>query len=878
MAVYDPKTFEAKWYQRWVEAGEFAPRPAREGEQTFSMVIPPPNITGSLHLGHALNNTLQDVLARYHRMRGRAVLWVPGTDHAGIATQNVVERQLLVQGKTRDDLGREAFVAKTWEWRDTSGRTITGQLKRLGVSCDWEHERFTMDEGLSQAVREVFVRLHERGLVSRDTYLINWCARCRTALSDIEVEHEDRAGQLWHLRYPLADGSGSVSVATTRPETMLGDTAVAVHPDDERYSSLAGAEVVVPVVERRIPVIADTWVDREFGSGAVKITPGHDPNDYEMGLRHDLPVVSVMCEDGTMSDEAGPYAGMTSQECRRALVERFKADGTLERVEDHAHSVGTCYRCQTVVEPMISLQWFVDVSGMAARALEAVDDGRTKFVPEHWSKTYRSWMERIRPWCVSRQLWWGHRIPAWYCDPCGKTHVSRQDLDVCPDCGGAVRQDEDVLDTWFSSALWPFSTLGWPETTEDLGRFYPTSVLVTSFDIIFFWVARMMMMGLEVMDRVPFADVYIHALVRDEHGQKMSKSKGNIIDPLEIIDEYGADAFRFTLVAFAAMGRDIRLSADRIGGYRNFVNKLWNAMRFVELNRDADTATCAAPESPRTLAGRWILSRLAGTSSEVREALDGYRFNDAASALYRFTWHEFCDWYIEMSKADLAAGGDRATEARQVLDAVAEALLRLLHPFIPFVTEELWQGLPETGRAGASIMAADYPASGSGGVDEEAEAEVGAMIEVVRAVRNIRSEMNIAPKARLTLQVGQGPAASVLRANEGLVARLAGLDAFEYDRAPTAGAAIAVAAATEVSVPVAGHVDLGEEAARLKKQLARLDKEIGRISKKLDDPSFIERAPGHIVERERGKHSEALGERDTLARSLERVEAIGEPS
>ncbi len=875
MTVYDPKSFESKWYARWVDQGEFAPRDAREGEEAFSMVIPPPNITGSLHLGHALNNTLQDIIARHQRMLGKAVLWVPGTDHAGIATQNVVERQLLEEGKARDDVGRDAFVARTWRWRETSGRTITEQLKRLGVSCDWEHERFTMDEGLSRAVREVFVQLHERGLLSRDTYLINWCARCRTALSDIEVEHEERAGHLWHLRYPLADGSGGVSVATTRPETMLGDTAVAVHPDDERYSALIGAEIVLPVSGRRIPVVADAWVDREFGSGAVKITPGHDPNDYELGLRHGLPVVSVMCEDGTMSAEAGPYAGMPSHECREALLERFGEDGTLERVEDHTHSVGTCYRCHSTVEPMISLQWFVDVSAMAARALEAVDDGRTKFVPAHWAKTYRSWMERIRPWCVSRQLWWGHRIPAWYCEPCGEAHVSREDLDVCPGCGGEVRQDEDVLDTWFSSALWPFSTLGWPDSSDDLARFYPTSVLVTSFDIIFFWVARMMMMGLEFMDRVPFNDVYIHALVRDEGGRKMSKSKGTIIDPLEISDEHGADALRFTLAAFAAMGRDIRLSEDRIAGYRNFVNKLWNAMRFVEINRDDGVASCSPPAEPRSLAGRWIMSRLARTTAEVGAALDGYLFNEAVTGLYRFTWHEFCDWYIEMAKVELAAGGEQASECRRILHCVAETLLRLLHPFIPFVTEELWQGLPPDGRAAGSIMAASYPRAGESPVDEEAEREMDAIIDVVRAVRNVRAEMNIAPKVALSLRVGKGPAGPVVAANEDLVRRLAGLGGVEYDGSPDGGAATAVAAGTEVSMPVAEHVDLGAEASRLKKQLGRLDKEIGRISKKLDDPSFLQKAPEHIVDGERDKHAEAVGERETLARSLERVESIG---
>jgi valyl-tRNA synthetase len=876
VAGYDPQQFERKWYAYWLERGEFAPPPMREGETTFSMVIPPPNITGSLHMGHALNNALQDILCRYNRMLGRATLWIPGTDHAGIATQNVVERQLLKEGTDRNRLGREAFVARVWRWRDTSGGTITEQLKRLGVSCDWAHERFTMDDGLSRAVREVFVRLYEDGLITRDRYLINWCPRCRTALSDIEVEHEERDGQLWHLRYPMADGSGFLTVATTRPETMLGDTAVAVHPEDERYRNRVGAMVVLPVAGRKIPVIADSYVDRTFGSGIVKITPGHDPNDYEVGLRHGLPMVSVMNEDGTMSAEAGAYAGMSREACREALVERFAGDGTLERTDPHRHAVGVCYRCRNVVEPMLSLQWFVQVKGMAGDTLAALDARRTRFVPAHWEKTYRAWMENIRPWCISRQLWWGHRIPAWYCDDCKRTIVSRTDVSACPACGRSVRQDEDVLDTWFSSALWPFSTQGWPDRTEDLERFYPTAALVTGFDIIFFWVARMMMMGLRFMGDVPFRDVYIHALVRDEHGQKMSKSKGNVIDPLEIIDRYGADAFRFTLAAFAAMGRDIRMSEERISGYRNFVNKLWNAARFVGMKlADGGSCPCTVPEQPRTLAGRWIRSRLAAAIGDVRAALDGYRFNDAANRLYQFVWHEYCDWFIELSKVALEGRPAEREETRAMLLGILEQVLRLLHPFTPFVTEELWQALPAEGRSSGSVMRAPYPAVDPTWIDDEADAEVGNLIEVVRAVRNVRAEMNIGPGVDLNLYVGPGPAETTVRRNQALVARLARLGSVGYDGDVPTGCATAMPAGTQIWIPVAQHVDLAAETARLRKEVARITKEIERFNRKLGDAAFLQKAPAEIVEEQRTRLAASVAERDVLAGSLERMEAIG---
>ena len=874
VAGYDPKDFEEKWYGRWAEAGVFAPRERRDGEQPFSIVIPPPNVTGSLHMGHALNNTLQDILTRYKRMSDGAVLWVPGMDHAGIATQNVVERQLLDEGKSRNDLGREAFVERVWDWKAESGGTIIRQLKRLGVSCDWSMERFTMDEGLSAAVREVFVALFEEGLISRDQYLINWCPRCQTALSDVEVEHEPEDGQLWHLRYPI-EGGGEVVVATTRPETMLGDTAVAVHPDDPRYADVVGKNVILPVLERSIPIVADSYVDSSFGSGAVKITPGHDPNDYEIGLRHDLPMISVMNQDGTMSEEAGEYAGLTREECRTKLIDRFEGDDTLVRVEAHHHSVGKCYRCASIVEPLLSIQWFVKVEGLAAEALKAVDDGRTRFVPAHWEKTYRSWMENIRPWCISRQLWWGHRIPAWYCDPCGKTFVLREDPTSCESCGGELRQDEDVLDTWFSSGLWPFSTMGWPERTETLERFYPTAVLVTGFDIIFFWVARMMMLGLRFMGEVPFRDIYIHALVRDEKGQKMSKSKGNVIDPLVIVDEYGADAFRFTLAAFAAMGRDVRLSVDRIAGYRNFVNKLWNAARFVELKRDGEAISCEVPGAPELATSRWIRSRFASAVADVRAALDSYRFNDAASRLYQFTWHEFCDWYIELAKVELDCSPEQRGEVLQTLTSILEQLLRLLHPIVPFVTEEIWQTLPAGGRADGFIMTAEYPVAVGSWRDETADDEIGTLIEVVRGARNIRSEMGIAPKVELELFLAPGDVADVALRHRELVMRLARLSSVETTTEAPNASATAIANGAEISIPVGDHVDLAAEAERLQKEIGRMNSEIEKLEKKLGNEKFTSRAPAEVVAETRDRLDRSTQERDTLARSYDRVAEMG---
>ncbi len=892
--VYEPHRVERRWYEEWLDRELFRADPATPGE-AFSMVIPPPNITGSLHMGHALNNTLQDVLCRWKRMAGCNTLWVPGTDHAGIATQNVVERQLQAEGTDRHAIGREAFVERTWRWRDASGGTIVNQLKRLGISCDWSRERFTMDEGLSRAVREVFVRLYEEGLIYRDRYLINWCPRCRTALSDLEVEHAETAGALYHLRYPLSDGNGAVEVATTRPETMLGDTAVAVHPDDERYRHLVGRTVRLPVLERDIPIIADDYVDREFGSGAVKITPAHDFNDFAIGLRHGLAMISVMDEGGVMTAEAGPYAGLDRVACRERILADFQRDGVLIRTEPYALSLGECYRCRTAVEPHLSVQWFVKIKPLAEPAIAAVREGRTRFVPAHWEKTYFGWMERIHDWCISRQLWWGHRIPAWYCESCGETTVSREDPRACR-CGGALRQDPDVLDTWFSSALWPFSTLGWPDQTDALARYYPTTVLVTGFDIIFFWVARMMMMGLKFMHEVPFREVYIHALVRDQHGHKMSKSKGNVVDPLEVMDRFGTDAFRFALVAFAAMGRDIKLAEDRIEGYRNFMNKIWNAARFVLMQLEAAGESGAAVPVTRVeqlggeeyerlgIAERWILSRLQSAVAEVRGgpgergALDEYRFNDAASRLYEFTWHEFCDWYLEISKITLAAGGAGAEHARRNLVRVLECLLRLLHPIVPFITEEIWQSLPRADGDPVSIVRAPYPACRPELRDAEAEVRVGRVVGIVRAVRNIRAEMSLPPGKALdiALRVADPEVRRALEQDATMLCTLGRLSSVRYlgPAERVRGAATALVDGVEIAVPLIGLVDLDGELRRLTREIGKVEGELAGVTRKLGDARFRERAPEEIVEEQEQRAATLAAKKATLERSMRTLEEV----
>jgi len=857
---YDPAAVEQRWYPVWEQRGYFRADPTSPGKP-FSVVIPPPNVTGSLHMGHALNNTLQDVLVRMKRMDGFTTLWVPGTDHAGIATQVVVERQLAAEGKTKGDLGREAFVERVWRWKEQSGGTIIRQLKQLGASCDWSSERFTMDAGLSRAVREVFVRLWEEGLIYRDDYIVNWCLRCQTVLSDLEVEREERDAEFVYIKY------GPLTLGTVRPETKLGDTGLAVNPKDRRYTEYVGRTLEVPSVEGTVTmrVVADPAVDPDFGTGVVKITPGHDPVDFEIGRRHDFPIRTVIGFDGRMTALAGKYAGLDRFECRRRIVEDMKVLGLIERIEPYRHAVGVCYRCKTVVEPLVSKQWYVQVKPLADEAQKAVREGRITIIPRGWSKTYGHWMENIRPWCISRQLWWGHRIPAWHCEADGSVHVSRTTLTACPTCGGPVRQDEDVLDTWFSSGLWPFSTLGWPDHTPELRTFYPTSVLVTAFDILFFWVARMAMLGLRIMGDVPFRDVYIHALVRDAEGQKMSKSKGNVVDPLVMMDRYGTDAFRFTLVALAAQGRDIRISDERVEGYRNFANKLWNAARLVLSNLDGYDAR-RARKAPPALADRWVRSRLAATTRTVREALRRYRFNDAASAVYQFLWHEFCDWYLEIAKGPLyrpASPAERLA-TQHALVTVLETTLRLLHPFMPFITEEIWQRLP---GAGESIMIAPYPRVRRGQLDAAAERDMAAVMEAVAAVRNIRGEMRITPGASLPVTIRPAPGDGALfAATAGLVGSLARAEVrVDPTAARPQNAALAVVGASELYVDLAGVVDFAAERARLDKEIRRAADAVAFIEAKLGRPEFVERAPAEIVEKERQR----LHEQRELHRKLE---------
>jgi valyl-tRNA synthetase len=876
---YEPHDVESKWYRRWEEDGRFH-ADEKSAKPPYSIVIPPPNVTGVLHMGHALNNTIQDILARWKRMHGYEVLWMPGTDHAGIATQNVVEKQLASEGFDRHAIGREEFIARVWKWRDESGGKIIEQLKRLGASCDWQRERFTMDEGLSTAVREVFVRLYDDGLIYRANRLINWCPRCHTALSDLEVEHEDKKGHLWHLRYPVVGTDRYLVVATTRPETMLGDSAVAVHPEDERYQDLIGKKVLLPLMNREIPIVADDYVDKTFGSGAVKITPAHDFNDFELGKRHDLEKINILDESGVINENGGRYQGQERYEARANVVADLENQGLLEKIDDYANAVGECYRCRTVIEPYLSLQWYVKVGPLADEAIKAVQDGDTRIVPQQWEKTYFDWMLNLQDWCISRQIWWGHRIPVWYCADCEELTVSREDATACGHCGGSnIRQETDVLDTWFSSALWPFSTMGWPEKTETLAKFYPTSCLVTGFDILFFWVARMMMMGLKFMQDVPFKDVYIHALVRDAHGQKMSKSKGNVIDPLHVIDEYGADAFRFTLASFAAMGRDIKLSADRIAGYRNFCNKLWNASRFTLMNLEGfEPGGIDLKALELSDADRWILTRLEETIRQTSQALEGYKFNEAASTLYAFTWHNFCDWYIEMAKDDLY-GDDALARARvqRVLFEVLETLLRLLHPFMPFITEEIWQVLPGE-RPCASIMQADYPDGSDLPTDVDGAERMELVMEVIRAIRNIRGEMEVPPGKQITALLDcksdtaqnileQGAAAIRVLGKVGQLTIGQGLDRSQQSATQVAGD-------VEISLPLAGLVDVAEEEKRLQKEIAKGQKDIDLFSKKLSNERFVANAPEHVLEKDRGKLKDAEEKMAVLKESLTKIQAL----
>jgi valyl-tRNA synthetase len=874
---YEHRDVEARWYRLWTERRYFHGDEKDRSRPAFSIVLPPPNVTGSLHLGHALTATLQDVLVRWKKMGGFNTLWLPGTDHAGIATQMIVEKELQrTEGKSRHDLGREEFLRRVWAWKERYGSRIGEQHKALGASLDWERERFTMDEGLSRAVREVFVRLHEDGLVYREKKLINWCPRCHTALSDLEVTHEEaHAGELWSFAYPLADGSGEIVVATTRPETMLGDTAVAVHPDDERYRAVVGKRVRHPLLGRTFPVIADAvLVDPKFGTGAVKVTPAHDFNDFETGKRHGLEQITVIDLSGAMTAEAGPVAGLDRFEARRK-VKALVAELGLDRGSRVHHlPLGRCQRCETVLEPLLSDQWFVRIEPLARPAIEAVEQGRTRFIPEPWTSTYMAWMRNIHDWCISRQLWWGHQIPAWYC-PDGHVTVAREAPRACGACGSvALRQDEDVLDTWFSSALWPFSTMGWPEETETLRTFYPTSVMETGHDIIFFWVARMMMMGIHFMGEVPFRTVYLHPMVRDEKGQKMSKTRGNVIDPLDITERYGADALRFTLAALTAQGRDIKLARERIDGYRAFANKLWNASRFALMNLEGHRETGEPPEAlARTPGDRWILARTQRAVNETVAALEAFKFNEAAGAVYQFVWHELCDWYIELAK-DALHGEDAGKKrgAQAVLVHVLQTSLRLLHPFMPFVTEELWSHLRGRVRAEAwpdSILEARYPAAGP--VDEAAERRFGPVLGIVDAIRNVRGEMNIPFKVPLRAEIAVADPETHALLEEGelrRVVRVAGLESPRLTLGPSTPpvtqSAVAVGAGFEVRVPLAGVVDVAAETARIDKELGRLESDLGSIARKLANPSFVQKAPAEVVEKDRARAEELREKRGKL--------------
>ncbi|HON57984.1 MAG TPA: valine--tRNA ligase [Smithella sp.] len=875
--AFEPAEAENKIYEYWFENDLFKAED-KSDKPPFSIVIPPPNVTGMLHMGHALNNTLQDIIIRFKRMQGYNTLWMPGTDHAGIATQNVVEQQLLKEGTSRHELGREKFVARVWEWREKYGGVIINQLKRLGCSCDWKRERFTMDEGLSRAVREVFVRLYHEGLIYQGDYIVNWCPRCHTAISDLEVEFKSDASFLWNLRYPMEDGRGEIIVATTRPETMLGDTAVAVHPEDKRYADKVGKYVILPLMNRRIPIIADEYVTMDFGSGAVKITPGSDPNDFAMAQRHHLEIISIMDGHGIINEHGGVYRGLDRYEARKKVLADLEKGGYLVSTEPYVHNVGQCYRCKTDIEPMVSKQWFVKIKPLAKQAIAAVVKGKTKIIPKTWEATYFDWMNNIRDWCISRQLWWGHRIPVWYCQTCGKVIVSTSEPDKCPECSGtSLKQDEDVLDTWFSSALWPFSTLGWPEKTPALETFYPTSLLITGFDILFFWVARMMMMGLYVMKDVPFRHVYLHALVRDEKGEKMSKSKGNIIDPLLMIDRFGADAFRFTLAAYTAQGRDVRLSAERIEGYKFFVNKIWNASKLTFTNL-ADYDESLPSMVSDSLPDQWIKAKLNHAIDEVTLGLNEYRFNDAAAAVYRFIWHELCDWYLELTKPVFNGKEteERRIAAQQTLRDVYRKMLQLLHPFMPFLTEKLWQVFH--GNDKSSIMISQFPTVEKEGEDKEAEKKMETIMDVITAVRNIRGEMRIAPsqKLKILISTSDGNTKELMDAGSPYIINLANLESVDVgvNIEEPKGVATAVVGSMRVFVPLIGIVDIAGERVRLEKEMSKVSKDLEQCTKKLSNRDFLSKAAPEVIRKEETKSKELKEKYVVLETALKKLKKI----
>ena len=872
--VYDPASVEKKWYKFWEEHRYFHAE-VEEGKEAFSIVIPPPNITGQLHMGHALDNTLQDILIRWHRMMGHNTLWMPGYDHAGLATQIKVEEVIKKEeGKTRYDLGREEFLKRVWEWKEQYGDRIINQLKHLGVSCDWERKRFTMDEGCSKAVREVFCTLFEKGLIYKGTRITNWCVNCNTALSDIEVEHKDDPGHLWYINYPVVEEEGrSLMIATTRPETLPGDTAVAVNPEDPRYGDLVGKTLRLPTTDRIIPIIADSYVDTKFGTGAVKITPSHDPNDYEMGIRHNLPSIVVIGLDGIMTKEAGKYEGMTREECRKAIVADLKADGYLVKVEEHSHAVGHCQRCGHAVESQVSTQWFVKMEPLVKAAVDCVEDGRTQFVPERFTKTYTGWMDNIRDWCISRQIWWGHRIPVWYCDDCGEMSASRTDLTVCPKCGSAhIHQDEDALDTWFSSALWPFSTMGWPDKTPLLKQFYPTSVLVTGYDIIFFWVARMLIMGMEFMHEIPFDKVFIHGLVRDSQGRKMSKSLGNGIDPLEVIAQYGADALRFMLVDGSTPGNDMRYSEKKVEAARNFANKLWNATRFVLMNLPEDFQPGLPSEEKLDMSDKWVLTKLNQVAGAMSDNLDHYEMGLAAAKINSFIWDVYCDWFIEIAKPRLNSGdAEQADTARRVLVYVLDKALKLLHPFMPFITEELYQALPGSAE---TIMTQSWPTfdEAHNWADEEEAFEK--VMDYIKAVRTMRTEMNVHPAKKTSMIIETADPAPFQSAEVYLAKFAFATDVTftEKYEGSTDGMVQVSTHAARGFIPMMELIDRDKELARLNKEKAKAEKELAMFENQLNNPKFVERAPAALVEDIRNKHAKS---QDKLANIEQSIKALG---
>jgi valyl-tRNA synthetase len=865
---YEPTEFEQKWYAFWEQNNLFY-ADNTSTKPRFSIVIPPPNVTGSLHMGHALQHTLHDILVRWKRMSGFNTLWLPGTDHASIAVHYVLDKQLEREGKSRFDLGREEFLRLAWEWKQSSGGTILNQMRRMGVSCDWSRERFTMDEQLSRAVIEVFVRLYEEGLIYRGEYIVNWCTRCKTAISDLEVVYQPTSGKLWHINYPIVGSSKFVSVATTRPETMLGDTAVAVHPEDERYRHMVGKKVLLPVMNREIPIIADTFVDREFGTGVVKVTPAHDPHDYEAAIRNGLPRVTVIDDSGIMTEAAGSYSGMDRFACRKKLVEQLTAEGYLQKVEDYEHNVGHCDRCSTIVEPKISIQWYLKVDTLAKPAIDAVESGRIQFVPDNFKKRYFEWMYNIHDWCISRQLWWGHRIPAWYCDSCGGIIVSRTTPSKCERCGGTLREESDILDTWFSSALWPFSTMGWPEETTDLKVFYPTDVLITGPDIIFFWVARMIMMGLKFAGDIPFSRVHINGIVRDASRKKMSKTRGNIIEPLQLIDQYGADAVRFTLSSMAVPGTDIPFSSDRMKGYSAFANKVWNAARFVLINLKDDDAFVDPEKVDAWIRQKredlpvedlWILHRLNQISGQVAEALDKFRFHEASALIYQFLWHEFCDWYVELVKPVLtnpSISGDERTPRIQILLHVMDFALRILHPFMPFITEEIWQKLPHEGN---SLMIQAYPAPRDLRENPDAAQKMQDLMDLIGSIRSARAEMNIDPKKTLNaeLVIQDLDQRDLVSRNMDKIQSLARLRNVEFCEGISGKLLRGVSRLGEFGLDVQGAVDIEAERERLQKEIGRIKNEIDKIWKKINSQEFLTRAPQEVIVENRTRHGELL--------------------